>query len=51
MNCSHGTPEDDFCMLCCREGENKPAEQPKEPPLTWEEAMERPAPGESPWED
>lgn len=38
--CEHGTPEDSFCMLCCRESENKPTKPDQEKAKTWEEAHE-----------
>lgn len=51
MNCEHGVDVDSFCMLCCREGEGKPAVKDDRPPMTFEEAMSRPLPGENPWDD
>ena len=36
--CEHGV--EGFCMLCCREGEGRPAPSPDEPPRTFEEAMD-----------
>lgn len=40
MPCEHGVEDGEPCMLCCREGEGKPAPDKKEPARTWEEAHE-----------
>jgi hypothetical protein len=48
--CDHGVHVDHFCMLCCREGEGKPASKDESPPMSFEECMSQPGPGESPWD-
>jgi hypothetical protein len=43
-SCDHGVEEGAFCMLCCREGEGKPASPEREEPRTFEECMTEPEP-------